>query len=95
MTRYRNRKEPYSRDIYRYSIYPRIPRPSEAGERRLRPGDVFEVEIIDIDEKGRGVAKYRNLRVLVYGGATVGDRVRVKVEKVLGEQVIARVSEWA
>ena len=94
MTRYRKRKDPYTRDIYRYSIYPRTPRPQENIPNAIARNEEAVVEIRDVDEKGRGISRYKGKTLYVYGGATVGDRVKVRIEKVYGEHAIARVVEW-
>lgn len=89
----KNKKGVYSVDVQKYSIYPRIPKPEEykpsGGE--LKPGDIITVDVTDIDNKGRGIANYRGYRILVLGQATVGDRVKVKIEKVMDNIVIASI----
>ena len=94
MTRYRKRKDPYTRDIYRYSIYPRTPKPSENLPNTLSRNEEIILEIRDMDDKGRGISRYRGRTIIVYGGATVGDKVKVRIEKVYGDHAVARVVEW-
>jgi len=89
----KNKKGVYSVDVQKYSIYPRIPKPEEykPSGSELKPGDIITVDVTDIDNKGRGIANYRGYRVLVLGQATVGDRVKVKIEKVMDNTVIASI----
>jgi predicted RNA-binding protein with TRAM domain len=94
LTRYRKRKDPYTRDIYRYSIYPRTPRPSENLPNAMSRNEEAVVEIRDVDDKGRGVSVYKGRTIYIYGGATVGDKVRIRIERVYGDHAIARVLEW-
>ena len=94
MTRYRKRRDPYTRDIYRYSIYPRTPRPRENMPNNISRDEEAVVEIRDLDDKGRGVSVYKGRTIYVYGGATVGDKVKIRIEKVYGDHAVARVVEW-
>ena len=91
MTRYRNHREVYTRDYRRWSIYPRIPRPREYEQSRLKPGDVITVEVSDVDDDGRGVAKYRGYTIKINGGATVGDKARIKLIRVRGSEALAEL----
>ncbi len=89
----KERRGVYSVDVQKYSIYPRIQKPTEytTPAQQLRPGKTIEVDIIDVDEKNRGIAKYGNYQVLVLGQATVGDRVKVKIEQIRGNTIIASI----
>lgn len=89
----KNKRGVYSVDVQKYSIYPRIPKPEEykPSGSELKPGSIIVVDVGDVDSRGRGIASYRNYRVLVLGQATVGDRVKVRVEKVVGNTVIASI----
>lgn len=94
LTRYRNRRhyDVYTRDIQRYSIYPRQQPQPEA--ELLTPGKTFTVEIRDVDDKGYGVSVVNGVKVLVKGGATVGDKVKIRIESVRRDHAIASVIEW-
>ena len=91
MTRYRDHRDVYKRDINRYSVYPKIPRPNEYGKRGLSRGQVITVEIRDIDSSGRGVAEHGGVTIKINGGGTVGDRVRVRIVQVRGEEALAEI----
>ncbi len=94
MTKYRDHKEVYTRDYSRWSVYPKIPRPEEFQRKKITPGTIVSIEIRDIDEKGRGVAFYNNMKIKVNGGGTVGDRVKAKIVHVKGDEAIADIIEW-
>ncbi|MCD6300904.1 MAG: deoxyribonuclease, partial [Staphylothermus sp.] len=84
MARHKARKHkwnPYTSEVQRYSVYPRIQAPKEEG---VKAGDIFTVSIRDVNEKGQGIANYRNKRVIVYN-ASLGSKVKVKAVKVLGD----------
>lgn len=89
----KGRKGVYSVDVQKYSIYPRIPKPDEykPSGSELKPGDTLVVDIVDVDDKGRGIADYRGYRILVLGQATVGDRVKVKIERIIRDTAIASI----
>lgn len=96
MSRRKNRKDKkgvYNIDIQKYSIYPRIPKPDEykPSGSELRPGGTLIVDIMDVDDKGRGIANYKGYRILVLGQATVGDRVKVRIERITGNTIIASI----
>lgn len=91
MTRYRDHKEVYRRDLNRYSVYPRIPRPTEYGASRLTRGQVITVEIRDLDSDGRGIANYAGKTIKVNGGGTVGDRVKVRIIQVRGDEALGEI----
>jgi len=93
LARHRKRKHswnPYTSEIQRLSIYPRVQVPRD--ENRLRKGDVIEIVVNDMDDKGRGVASYRGYKVIVYN-ASVGSKVRVKITKVVGETAFAEITD--
>jgi len=93
LTRYREHRDVYRRDMNRYSVYPRIPKPTEYGSRRLSKGQVVSVEIRDVDENGRGVAYHQGVVIRINGGGTVGDRVKVRIVQVRGEEALAEIVE--
>ncbi len=94
MTRYREHREVYTRDFSRWSVYPKTPRPEEYKRDSVKPGTILTVEIVDVDEKGRGVAYHNNRRIKINGGATVGDKVKVKIVGSRGEETLAEIVEW-
>jgi predicted RNA-binding protein with TRAM domain len=83
----KHRWNPYTSEVQRFSVYPRIQVPSEEG---IRVGDEFIVSINNVDEKGRGIASYRGKRVIVYN-ASLGSKVRVKAVKIAGDTVYAQI----
>ncbi len=91
MTRYRDHKDVYRRDMNRYSVYPRIPRPTEYGSKKLHKGQTLTLEISDVDGDGRGIAHYAGMRIRINGGGTVGDRVKVRIVQVRGEEALAEI----
>jgi 23S rRNA (uracil1939-C5)-methyltransferase len=54
----------------------------------IKEGEVFEVYIEGIDHKGRGMARVEGRTILV-PGAKVGERLKVKIEKVSGGLITA------
>ncbi len=80
---------PYTSEIQRFSVYPRIQTPKEEG---IRTGDIFTVSIRDVDEKGRGIANYRGKRVIVYN-ASLGSKVKVRALKIVGDTIYAQIIE--
>lgn len=91
MSRHHKKHEwsPYSSDIQRFSIYPRIQTRNDA---ELRVGSVVQLSISDIDEKGRGVATLNGKTIIVYN-ASLGAKVKAKIVKVLGDKAFAEVVE--
>ncbi|BCU68296.1 hypothetical protein HS7_17330 [Sulfolobales archaeon HS-7] len=66
---------------YMYSMFSAYAKGAKNKSISLKLGDVIETEIIDIDDKGRGIGKYKDFKVIVNGG-TVGDIVKLKVMKI-------------
>lgn len=86
------REDPvYKRDIYSYSIYPKVSVDRE--ENHVKLGRVYKVRIIDVDDKGRGIAIVGDVRIIV-PQATVGDLVKVKISRVKGLYAQGEVVEW-
>lgn len=91
MARHRKRKHswnPYTSEIQRLSIYPRVQVPRE--ENKPKVGDVIEVTVSDMDGKGRGLGEYKGYRIIVYN-AGVGSRVKARVVKIAGDSIYAEV----
>lgn len=91
MARHRKRKHswnPYTSEIRRLSIYPRIQTPRD--ENRLKRGMEIEVYINNIDERGNGIANYRGYRIIVYN-ASVGSKVRIRINKISGDTAYAEI----
>ncbi len=92
MARHKARKHrwnPYTSEVQRFSVYPRIQVPRE---EQLKPGDEITVSIRDVDEKGRGIASYRGKTVIVYN-ASLGSRVKARIVKIAGDTVYAEIKE--
>lgn len=92
MARHKARKHrwnPYTSEVQRFSVYPRIQVPREEG---VKPGDVITVSIRDVDERGRGIASYRGKTVIVYN-ASLGSRVKARVVKITGNTIYAEITE--
>lgn len=91
MSRNNNKKQqgwnPYSSNIQRFSIYPSIRNPEE---RSLRIGDVITVNIYDIDEKGNGVVRYGDKKIII-PNATSGSRVKIKIIKIQGDIAVGHI----
>jgi predicted RNA-binding protein with TRAM domain len=93
--RYKKGSSISSRDIKRLSIYPNMPRPKDnTTKNRPRPGDTIKIEIMDVDEKERGLGKYRGYNVVVLGNATVGEVIEAKIKKVRGDTIIAEAFSY-
>ncbi|MCC6040607.1 MAG: deoxyribonuclease [Desulfurococcaceae archaeon] len=88
MTRSKTRGEPYTSDIYRYSIYPRVKYDNPSSD--ISVGQQIVVDIYDIDDKGRGVVMYKGKKIIV-PNATLGSRVRVKVVRVEKDIAVANI----
>jgi predicted RNA-binding protein with TRAM domain len=76
--RRRIRREPYSLDVKRYSVYPT--RSSGGEERRvpLSPGERVVLKITALDEHGRGVGVYKGFKIIVED-AVPGSRVEAVI----------------
>ncbi|MGC9182118.1 TRAM domain-containing protein [Thermogladius sp. KZ2Tp1] len=81
---------PYTSDVQKFSIYPSIKRPEE--ERELRVGSIAVLNIDEVDEKGNGIAKYKNVRVIVRN-ASLGSRVKARILKLAPDYAVAEVVE--
>jgi predicted RNA-binding protein with TRAM domain len=88
VTRSKTRGEPYTSDIYRYSIYPRVKYDNPSSD--ISVGQQIVVDIYDIDDKGRGVVMYKGKKIIV-PNATLGSRVRVKVVRVEKDIAVANI----
>lgn len=85
----KHRWNPYTSEVQRFSVYPRIQTPRE---EVVRVGETLTVSIKDVDEKGRGIASYRGKQVIVYN-ASLGSKVRVKAVKIVGDTIYAQIVE--
>lgn len=81
---------PYTSEVQRFSIYPKIQTPSEGND--LKVGQVITVSINDVDEKGRGITSYRGRQVIVYN-ASLGSRVKARIVKIAGDTIYAKILE--
>lgn len=94
MTRYREHREVYTRDFSKYSIYPTIKKPEEYQSKKLHVGQTLIVDVIDVDETGRGIATFTNYTIRINGGGTVGDKVKIKITSVKENEAMAEVVEF-
>ncbi|MEM0246546.1 MAG: deoxyribonuclease [Desulfurococcaceae archaeon] len=78
---------PYTSDLQRFSVYPSI---KMVEGRGIRVGDIIVVNVYDVDERGRGVVHYKDLKVII-PNATSGSRVKVKIVRVQGEVAFAHI----
>lgn len=81
---------PYTSDIQRLSIYPRIN--TDTGEPQIKPGDELTLFIKDVDEKGNGIADYKNIKIVVYK-ASLGSMVKARIVRVSSNTAYAEVVE--
>ena len=88
MSRYKKYSNPYSIDIQRYSIYG-IP---NRRKRELQLGDEFVTLVKEMDNEGRGIS-YRHSKKVIIPRAVPGEKVRVRVTKVSGNEVYVTVTE--
>lgn len=91
MARHRRRKHswnPYTSEVQRLSIYPRVQVPKDDDKPKV--GDVIEVTVSDMDNRGRGIANYKGYKIIVYD-AGVGSRVKARITKVAGDSIYAEV----
>ncbi|MEB3851624.1 MAG: TRAM domain-containing protein [Desulfurococcales archaeon] len=80
----RVRRDVYSSNIQRLSVYPnpRSPRESRPqAVRQLRPGDVVEIRVVELDDDGRGIGYYKGARVIV-DDVEPGIQVKVRISRV-------------
>lgn len=88
MNRSGKRKNAYSVDVYRYSIYPKIK--YESHDDDIRIGQQLVLDIYDIDDKGRGVVVYKGKKVII-PNAMLGSRVRVKIVRIERDYAVAHI----
>ncbi len=91
----RIRRDVYSSNIQKYSVYPQ-PRhpehePKRASTGKIKRGDTINVRIIDIDDDGRGIGYYMGMKVIVEG-VEPGIQVKVRVDKVEGDTIYGTVT---
>lgn len=80
---------PYTSDVQRFSIYPRIQVPEEEG---LRPGKILTVEIGDVDRNGNGIVDYKGVKIIVHN-ASLGSKVKIRVTRVNGDIAYGEILE--
>lgn len=88
--RKKNRRSSPYKTTYNFSIYPKI---NVSSDDWLREGAKITVTIKDVDGKGNGVAHVHGVKIIV-PKTSIGDKVKVVVEKVRGDIGYARVIEW-
>ncbi len=89
MSRYKRYSNPYSIDVQRYSIYNRG---GGKKHREIQPGDEFVITVKDMDIDGRGVS-FKGMRKVIIPRAVTGEKVKVRVVRVSGNEVYASVIE--
>ncbi|ACL11125.1 deoxyribonuclease/rho motif-related TRAM [Desulfurococcus amylolyticus 1221n] len=80
---------PYTSDVQRFSIYPRIQTPHEDS---LRPGKILTVEIGDVDKHGNGIVDYKGAKIIVYN-ASLGSKVKIRITKVNDDVAYGEILE--
>ncbi|RLG83478.1 MAG: deoxyribonuclease [Thermoprotei archaeon] len=97
MARHKKRKHswnPYTSEIQRLSIYPRVQVPKE--DDTPKTGEIIEVFISGMDDKGRGIGYFKGRKIIVRN-ASVGSKVRVRIthvgKDVMFGEIIKTVSE--
>jgi len=80
---------PYTSDVQRFSIYPRIQQPKDES---LKPGMILTVDINDVDQKGNGIVSLKDTKIIVYG-ASLGSKVKVRISRVAGDTAYAEIIE--
>ena len=88
MSRYKKYSNPYSIDVQRYSIYG-VPNRKRRG---LQLGDEFVTLVEEMDDEGRGIS-YKHNKKIIIPRAVPGEKVRVRVVKVVGNEVYVAVAE--
>ncbi len=89
LRRKRKKISPY-KTTYNFSIYPKI---NTSSDDWLRIGAKITVTIKDVDDKGNGIAHVHGVKIIV-PRASIGDKVRVVVEKIRGDTGYAKIVEW-
>ncbi len=83
------RTDVYTSNLSKMSVYPRFNRYDDRKSQEIKEGDVIKVRIIGIDDSGRGIAYYKNVKVLVED-AIPGSEVVCKVVRVSGNLAYAK-----
>ncbi|MGC8982787.1 MAG: TRAM domain-containing protein [Desulfurococcaceae archaeon] len=79
--------DPYTSDIQKLSIYPKI---STREEPVIKVGDLLEVNVYDVDEADKGIVYYKGYKIII-PNAISGSRVKVKIVKVQGNIALGHV----
>ncbi len=87
------KKDVYSTDMRRYSVYPTYRRPEEnTGQRKISVGDTLRVRVTGQDDDGNPTGRYGGYTVIIEEGeASPGSIVYVRVRRVSGRTVWAEV----
>ncbi|WP_448579091.1 TRAM domain-containing protein [Thermosphaera sp.] len=80
---------PYTSDVQRFSIYPRIQQPKDDS---LKPGMILTLNINDMDQRGNGIVSLKDTKIIIYG-ASLGSKVKVKISRVVGDTAYAEIIE--
>lgn len=89
---FRNKKQnwsPYTSDMRKISIYPPV-RTTET-RSKLKVGDTLVVDVHDLDEKGRGIVDYKDVKLII-PNAISGARLKVKIVKITGVVALAHIA---
>lgn len=77
-------------DIYNYRIFTSYSQNTKKDTKNdISVGQIISVDIRELDEKGRGTTRLGDFTIVI-NGATVGDRVKAKIEKVQGNVAYGR-----
>ncbi len=94
--RYKKGSNISSRDIRKFSTYPSMPRPRDKDySHRPRRGQIIRIEVTDVDEKERGLGKYRGFNVVILGNATVGEVIEARIKEVRGNTILAEAVNYS
>jgi predicted RNA-binding protein with TRAM domain len=91
--RKKRRKDVYSTDMNRLSVYPSYKRPEEkTGRIQFRRGETIKVRVSGQDDDGRPTGVYKGYRVVIIeGDAMPGEEVMVEVQEYKSGIVYARL----
>lgn len=80
---------PYTSDVQRFSVYPRIQVPQEDS---VKPGKIMTVEIGDVDKRGNGIVNYKGVKIIVFN-ASLGSKVKIRITRVNNDVAYGEILE--